>query len=85
MQIKEGVLKVKDLFHECGLITKETLAQTCKVYFESLGIKFGLRHHNVRDDQFEILGYKAFLDVSHQTNMIPVSEADLKAVIEKAF
>ena len=79
------IKKVKDLFHECGLITKETLAQTCKVYFESLGIKFGLRHHNVRDDQFEILGYKAFLDVSHQTNMIPVSEADLKAVIEKAF
>lgn len=66
-------------FHE------STLSNTLKNYFAHLGVDFGLLEHGVREDQVELLAEKAFHDVCHQTNMIPVSTEDFKTVITKAL
>jgi 4-hydroxybutyrate dehydrogenase len=75
---------VNQLFAERGL-AKQTLSESCKSYFSGLGIEFGLKNHGVRENQVEALAEKAFLDVSHKTNMIPVTTGDLKAVIKEAM
>ncbi len=63
----------------------EDLSSVCRSFFESLGIHFGLHHHGVEQGQLASLAGKAFADVCHQTNMIPVTEADLLAVYRSAF
>jgi 4-hydroxybutyrate dehydrogenase len=82
---KMRIENVKSLFKECGLEVKESLAETCKVYFESFDISFGLRHHGVTEDKITPLSEKAFLDVSHKTNMVQVDTQILKEAIERAF
>ena len=77
--------KVNGLFKAHGLPAEEKLSATCRNYFESLGIQFGLKNHGVKESDFTNLAQKAFMDVSHQTNMIPVTEADLLETIKRAF
>ncbi len=81
---KERISNVLNLFKNKG-IAKDNLADTCTAYFESLGVKFGLKNHGVADSQIETLSHKATLDGCHQTNMIPVSTQDFKAVITEAM
>lgn len=78
------IQNVLNLFKEKG-IAKNTLAETCKSYFSSLGIKFGLKNHGVKKSQIQTLVDKAVLDSCHKTNMIPVSADDFKSVITKAM
>ena len=82
---KMRIEKVRQLFNECGLGVSETLSETCKNYFESLGIEFGLQNHGVKEEQLKVVADKGFLDVSHQTNMIKVDGNDLYEVIKRAF
>jgi 4-hydroxybutyrate dehydrogenase len=72
-------------FFEGTPFRKTTLSETLKSYFESLGINFGLKNHGVEVDHIQILSEKAFLDVSHKTNMLPMSTESFKTVIEKAM
>ena len=75
---------VKSLFSG-SKFDKETLSETLKLYFESLGIEFGLSNHGFTMDQVELLAHKAFEDVCHQTNMVKVQQVDFQKVIEKAL
>jgi len=77
----ETVLK---LFKDRGL-AKSTLADSCRDFFTSLGIQFGLSNHGVKKDQLKILSKKAILDPCHGNNMIPVREKDFEQAFEKAF
>ena len=75
---------VSNLFKERDLFS-ESLSHSMQIYFESLGVKFGLKNHGVKEDQVEVLSEKAFGDPCHQTNMIPVSQEQFKAVILEAL
>lgn len=64
---------------------QEHLSDTIRKYFEDLGIHFGLSQHGVNNDMIDTLATKAFDDVCHQTNIIPVKTENFKYVIEKAM
>jgi alcohol dehydrogenase class IV len=81
---RERLARVQALFAEKGL-AKKTLSESCAEFFKSLGIQFGLRNHGVREDQIEKLSDKAIKDGCHQTNMIPVTRDQLKAVFQAGF
>lgn len=75
---------VHKLFQDRGL-SKGTLAESCYAYFESLGIKFGLRHYNVKEEQLKTIAHKAMLDVCHQSNMLPMNEAGFLEVLQAGY
>jgi alcohol dehydrogenase class IV len=81
---RERITRVQNLFSERGL-AKATLSASCLEFFKSLGIQFGLKNHGVRADQIEKLSDKAIKDGCHQTNMIPVTRAQLKSAFEASF
>ncbi len=81
---REKIADVQGLFEKRNL-SKETLSQSCKSYFERLGIKSGLSNYNVTEDQIKILSEKALKDPCHQTNMIPVDLEDFKKVIRRSL
>lgn len=72
-------------FFEGTKFHKNILSDTLKSYFSHLGVDFGLLKNGVSKDQVDILSDKAFHDVCHQTNMIPVTTSDFKSVITKAL
>lgn len=81
---RDRLQNVLNLFKQRNMATS-SLGQTCKKYFEQLGIDFGLAKHNVTESQIEILAKKATLDGCHQTNMIPVTTQNFLDVITKAM
>lgn len=76
--------RVNDLFKETSFY-RGKLSETLKTYFEKLGINFGLKNHGVKEDQINTIADKAFQDVCHQTNMIPINTDNFKTVIQKAM
>lgn len=78
-------IDVVNSFFEGTSFKRERLSATLEAYFESLGINFGLQNHGVKEEHVQILSEKAFLDVSHQTNMLPMTTEKFKMVIEKAL
>jgi alcohol dehydrogenase class IV len=76
--------KVQVLFEEAGM-AKVSLSASCRGWFSALGIKFGLRHHNIPEDQLDFLAGEAFDDPCHSTNIIPVTREDLLLVYQKAW
>ncbi len=78
---KKRMQDVLDLFIERKMDNGD-LAHTCRTYFESLGIKFGLSNHGVKADQIDNLSKKAFIDVCHGTNMVPMTTELFKTVIK---
>ena len=64
---------------------KENLSETLKAYFSSLGVNLGLLNHGITKEKLDLLSHKAFLDVCHSTNMVPMSIESFKHVIEKAL
>ncbi len=81
---RERITRVQSLFADRGL-AKGSLSGSCFEWFKSLGVQFGLRNHGVREDQIEKLSDKAIKDGCHQTNMIPVTREQLKAVFKASF
>ena len=75
---------VQDLFAEAGL-AKATLSESCRAFFSSLGVPFGLRHHKVPQADLETLSQDAFEDTCHASNIIPVKREDMLAVYLAAF
>jgi alcohol dehydrogenase class IV len=61
------------------------LAETCRKFFISLGIQFGLANHGVKKENLDVLCHKAFLDPCHGCNMIPVTEKDFVTTFNKAM
>jgi 4-hydroxybutyrate dehydrogenase len=53
--------------------------------FEKIGIKPGLRAHGVSESQLAELSRQAFADGCHQTNPVPVTEADLRQLYIEAL
>ena len=64
---------------------RQSLSETLKAFFLAVGIEFGLKNHGVRQEQVGILAKKAFADICHQSNMVPVDVKILQTVIEKAI
>jgi 4-hydroxybutyrate dehydrogenase len=52
---------------------------------EEIGIRSGLRHYGVKPEQFAALTEQALADTCHQTNPVPVSKKDLRALYEAAY
>lgn len=76
--------KIQDIFKSRQL-AKNTLAESCRTFFISLGLQFGLSHHGVKPEQISILSHKAFLDPCHGNNLIPVNEENFRNVFNKAM
>lgn len=81
---KDRLARVQRIFDDEGL-KKSTLSQTCYDFISSLGIKMGLSNHGVEKDKFDLLAKKAFADVCHKTNMIPVNIETLRKTLEASF
>lgn len=75
---------VQNLFKERNM-AKDSLAQSCKSWFESLGVKMGLENHGVKKEMISILAKKALEDACHQSNMIKVELKDFERVITEAM
>ena len=74
---------IRALFTEAGR-AGDSLADETRSWIEELGIKSGLKHHDIPVDDIPALADEAFLDTCHATNLIPVRRDDLAAVYEKA-
>lgn len=81
---KNRIENVLNLFVQRNL-AKDSLSETCKKWFESLGVKMGLEHHGVTPEMVGKLSEKAFADVCHQSNMIKVNTLDFEKVISEAM
>jgi alcohol dehydrogenase class IV len=55
------------------------------MWFEELGIQFGLQNHGITADDLAPLADEAFADPCHATNLIPVIRDDLAAVYQSAL
>lgn len=81
---RKRIDNVQKLFADRG-VAKATLAESCRSFFEGLGIKFGLSNHGVKKDQLSKLTQKAILDPCHSNNMIKVTQKDFESAFTKAF
>jgi 4-hydroxybutyrate dehydrogenase len=81
---KNKLARVQDLFREAGM-AKATLAESCRGFFQALGVPFGLRNHKVPEADLETLSQDAFEDTCHASNLIPVKREDMLAVYKAAF
>ncbi len=78
------IQNVLDLFKDTKYL-KESLSKTCTLYFESLGVKFGLRNYKISEDKLKILSEKAFLDGCHQSNMVVMTKESFFEVLKGAY
>ena len=53
--------------------------------FQSLGIRFGLRHHGIPEEDLEALSQEAMEDPCHAGNLVPVTREDMLAVYKAAY
>ena len=75
---------VQVLFEKAGL-AKQCLSASCRGWFTALGIRFGLRHWQIPEDELEFLATEAFEDPCHATNIIPVNHENLLTVYRRAW
>jgi 4-hydroxybutyrate dehydrogenase len=76
--------KLQGLFKE-AVMAKTTLSESCRAFFKSLDIPFGLRHHKVPEADLEPLSQDAVEDTCHASNIIPVARKDMLAVYRAAY
>ncbi|MFC1602542.1 iron-containing alcohol dehydrogenase [Pseudomonadota bacterium] len=79
---KKRINKVQQLFSDSA---ESSLADLCRHFVTQLNIQLGLKQQSVNQRQLMLLSKKAYLDPCHQTNMIPVTEADLLQVYTQAY
>lgn len=91
-ELRKRIVKVQELFAERNRganreknISHVTLSDSCRDFFKSLGVQFGLKNYGVKKEQLPTLSHKAFLDPCHSNNMIPVTEKDFEHTFAKAF
>lgn len=75
---------VQSLFKSHG-IERENLSDCCTIFFESLGVKFGLKQHGIDENSIDKLTEEAFSDPCHKNNIISVSAKDLATVYRAAL
>ena len=81
---QQRIQTIRTLFAEDGRAS-DSLANETRMWFEELGIKFGLKNHNIPADDLGNLADEAFLDTCHATNLIPVTRDDLAEVYTRAY
>lgn len=54
-------------------------------FLTGLGIRPGLRNYDVTDAHIEMMVPQAYADACHQTNPVPVTEADLRGLYNQAL
>ncbi len=81
---QQRIQTIRTLFGEAGR-SGDSLADETRMWFKELGIKFGLKNHNIPADDLGNLADEAFLDTCHATNLIPVTRDDLAAVYKRAY
>jgi alcohol dehydrogenase class IV len=54
-------------------------------FLNGLGIRSGLRNYDVTDAHIEMMVPQAYADACHQTNPVPVTEADLRELYNQAL
>jgi alcohol dehydrogenase class IV len=54
-------------------------------FLNHLGLRSGLRHYDVTDAHIEMMAPQAYQDACHQTNPVPVTEADLRDLYLEAL
>ncbi len=81
---KAKMARMQDLFREAGM-AKATLSESCRGFFNALGVPFGLRNHKVPQADLAPLAQDAFEDTCHASNIIPVKLEDMLAVYTAAW
>ncbi len=81
---QQRIQTIRTLFGGAGR-SGDSLADETRMWFKELGIKFGLKNHNIPADDLGNLADEAFLDTCHATNLIPVTRDDLAAVYKRAY
>ena len=81
---QQRIQTIRTLFGEAGR-SGDSLADETRMWFKELGIKFGLKNHNIPAPDLGNLADEAFLDTCHATNLIPVTRDDLAAVYKRAY
>lgn len=81
---KNRIETIYNIFKEKSM-PGSSLSEACSLYFKNLGIQFGLKNHNVKENQIPLIAKKSLLDGCHQTNMIPVTEDIFLKIITKAM
>jgi len=81
---QQRIQTIRTLFAETNR-SGDSLADETRAWFAELGIKFGLKNHNIPADDLGNLADEAFLDTCHATNLIPVTRDDLAAVYKRAY
>ena len=81
---QQRIQTIRTLFGEAGR-NGDSLADETRMWFKELGIKFGLKNHNIPADDLGNLADEAFLDTCHATNLIPVTRDDLAAIYKRAY
>jgi 4-hydroxybutyrate dehydrogenase len=76
--------RVRSLFVELDL-DRGSLSASCRDFFKSLGVKFGLSRYKVSSSDLERLSSEAFADPCHASNMIPITEGDLLKICQTAY
>ncbi|MBW8887633.1 MAG: iron-containing alcohol dehydrogenase [Fibrobacteres bacterium] len=76
--------RIQGLFREAG-IAKESLSESARSLFVSLGVTFGLRNHKVPEVDLEPLSADAIEDTCHASNLIPVKREEMLAVYRAAW
>ena len=55
------------------------------MWFEELGVEFGLKNYGIPEADLPALADEAFADPCHATNLIPVTRDDLATVYQSAL
>lgn len=76
--------RLQRIFREAGL-ARGALSESCRAFFNTLDIPFGLRNHKVPESELEALSQDAFEDSCHASNAIPVKREDMLEVYRAAF
>ena len=81
---RQRIQTIRTLFAEANR-AGDSLAAETRMWFEELGIQFGLQNHGITADDLAPLADEAFADPCHATNLIPVTRDDLAAVYQSAL
>jgi 4-hydroxybutyrate dehydrogenase len=76
--------RVASVLREEGMF-RGSLAESCRDFFKTLGVPFGLRNHKVPQGDLEALSQDAIEDTCHAGNIIPVKREDMLAVYRAAY
>ncbi len=84
-QRKPGLYRRVALALELSDTSDAAACRHIRELLSDIGLGGGLRAHGVTESQLDALTEQAFADACHQTNPVPVTKSDLRALYEKAL